>query len=111
MDFYIGRGTPLGNPYTSIAGRQTLAKYICNTKQDALRRYKPYLLTKLMDKKSEQYIEFRRLVKFASQHDICLVCHCAPNPCEGDLIKKLIENLLFGSDGNNDPTRSQEFGQ
>jgi hypothetical protein len=108
MDFYIGRGAPLGNPYTNLGNRQTLAKYITNTKQDALRRYKDYLLTQLMDKNSPQYLEFRRLVKFASKHDIYLVCHCAPSACEGDFIKQLIENLLFTADGDNDTTRSEE---
>ena len=105
MDFYIGRGSPLGNPYTHIKNRMTLAQYYTATAWQAIEKYKAWLLTQLLDKQSAAYIEFHRLVKIAQSHDIYLVCYCAPRPCHGDFIKKLIENLLFPTDDtHHDPT-------
>lgn len=99
MDFYIGRGSPLGNPYTHIKSqtklRKGLALYYEDTLEEVLQKYEKWLLFRLSDKKSEQHKEFYRLVKFASTQDINLVCYCAPKRCHGDYIKKLIENLLF----------------
>lgn len=98
MDIYIGRPSPLGNPYTHMKTRMGLAKYYTPTAAEAIKKYEPWLLDQLMDKKSAAYIEFHRIVKLAQHFDIYLVCYCAPRPCHGDFIKKLIENLLFPID-------------
>ena len=95
-DFYIGRGSVMGNPYSwGNSSKKSAARYFVSGREEAVKKYAPWLLDKLADTTSPQYEEFRRMVKAASRHDIYLVCYCAPEPCEGDLIKKLIENLLF----------------
>lgn len=99
FDYKIHRPTALGNPYSHIKGRMTLAHYYTATPQEAIEKYRGWLLTQLLDKNSAAYIEFHRLVKVAQKHDINLVCYCAPRHCHGDFIKKLIENLLFPANG------------
>ena len=43
-DVYIGRGSKWGCPYTVIKDRPTLAKEIVDTKEEALEKYKAYVL-------------------------------------------------------------------
>lgn len=97
FDFRIDRGTVLGNPYTMKGHRQTLAKYFVDSRKELLSKYSVWLLDKLIDPQSAQSKEFRRILKHAMKNDIFLVCHCKPLDCEGDLIKKLLENLIFQS--------------
>lgn len=94
VDCYIGRGNPLGNPWTHVPHRQTLAKYVVATREEAIEKYKFWINVRLADTSSEQYQAFRRIVKLARDYNINLVCFCKPQPCHGDYIKQLIENLL-----------------
>lgn len=93
VDVYIGRGSPLGNPWTHIKGRMTLARHVADSKDDAIEKCIYWQSIQLEDEKSDQYKEFRRIVKIAMDNDVNLVCYCAPARCHGDHIKRLIENL------------------
>jgi hypothetical protein len=98
FDFYIGRGSPLGNPWTHLSSRMTLAKYQATSRDDAIAKYTIWLTLELREPHSAAAREFNRILKIAQSHDVWLVCYCKPRPCHGDIIKKLMENLLF--DGN-----------
>ena len=43
--FYCGGGSILGNPYTHIKDRQTKAKFIVRTRDEAIERYEHYFDT------------------------------------------------------------------
>lgn len=73
---YIGRGTPLGNPY--------LLKD--HGEQDCLRLYKKHLWRKIRDFDRDVIAELRRITP---EHR--LVCSCAPRPCHGDVVVKAWE--------------------
>lgn len=94
-DVYVDRRTVLGNPYTHLPHRQTLAKYVVESREKAIECYKLWLNLKLDDKHSDQFELFHRIVGYAQQGDINLVCWCAPKPCHADYIKQLIENLII----------------
>lgn len=67
---YIGRGTPLGNPFT-------VAKH----GQAAIGLYRRWLWEKIQDEDPEVLRELDRITEQTS-----LVCSCAPRPCHGDII-------------------------
>jgi hypothetical protein len=49
-DIYIGRGSALGNPYTSKDLTKTKAEFQCGNKEEALKNYKEYLLKKILER-------------------------------------------------------------
>ena len=78
-DVYIGRGSKWGCPYTIIKDRPTLAKEIVSTKEEALSKYKEYVLSspELMDSLDE--LEGK-----------VLGCFCKPEKCHGDILLELL---------------------
>lgn len=83
-DYYIGRGSIFGNPYTHIPSG-TKAQYIVKDRDTACECYKTYF------ENSEELTNalFTQLVPFAIKHNwnINLVCYCAPLRCHGDYIR------------------------
>ena len=78
-DVYIGRGSKWGCPFTIIKDRPTLAKEIVDSKEEALSKYKEYILgnQELMD----------------SLHELegkTLGCFCKPEKCHGDILLELL---------------------
>lgn len=66
-DVYIGRPSKWGNPFTHIADRRTLAKFVVATRQESIDKYKvsrPDLMNALHELKGRR-----------------LVCWCKPLPC------------------------------
>lgn len=78
-DIYIGRGSKWGCPYTIIKDRPTLAKEIVDSKEEALSKYKEYVLgnQELMDSLDE--LEGKTLG-----------CFCKPKKCHGDILLELL---------------------
>ena len=78
-DVYIGRGSKWGCPYTIIKDRPTLAKEIVNSKEEALSKYKEYVLSNpdLMDSLDEL-------------DGKVLGCFCKPEKCHGDILLELL---------------------
>lgn len=78
-DVYIGRGSKWGCPYTIIKDRPTLAKEIVNSKEEALSKYKEYVLNspELMENLDEL-------------DGKVLGCFCKPELCHGDVLLELI---------------------
>lgn len=80
---YIGRGTPLGNPFKVEKGR---------TKRQALDQFRKWALNTLQD----QNHPFTVAAKDVKQrHDageeVKLICSCPPTACHGDVLIELIE--------------------
>lgn len=78
-DVYIGRGSKWGCPYTIIKDRPTLAKEIVDSKEEALAKYKEYILNT-----PELYNSLGEL------DGKILGCFCKPQPCHGDVLLELI---------------------
>ncbi len=78
-DIYIGRGSKWGCPYTIIKDRPTLATEIVESKEEALSKYKEYVLNspELMDSLDE--LEGKTLG-----------CFCKPEKCHGDVLLELL---------------------
>jgi hypothetical protein len=72
---YIGRGTPLGNPFVvgEHGNREECIEAFRSDVHARLDRWDPVLFTSLL----------------GLRDDALLVCSCAPQPCHGDLIPDL----------------------
>ncbi len=92
FDFYIGRGSALGNPFTSIKDRKTKADFICDSREESIEKYKDYLIQKIYEKAPVITNELNKIWKANKNNDVFLVCYCSPKSCHGDVIKKAIEN-------------------
>ena len=92
-------GSILGNPYTHIKDKETKAKYVVKTREEAIDRYADYF-----DLMYGSHREFTRAVneiyeKYKAGEDVYLGCYCKPQSCHCDVIvdklrKKLVKEKL-----------------
>lgn len=85
---YIGRGSPLGNPYRYHHIKSRYADTI--PVDDPLGAYRRWLWFewKVCGLRSPAWREISRL---AVLPDGVLICFCAPKPCHGDVVARAIE--------------------
>lgn len=94
-DFYIGRGSALGNPYTSMPLMMTKAKFQCSSVEEAIASYERYFNCKMIGHDREMVAELMKIQEaYESGHDVQLVCFCSPRPCHGNVIKSFIEGVV-----------------
>ena len=94
-NFYIGRGSVLGNPFTHDGKKSSLAKLSFKTREEAINAYKLYFKAMY-----ENDNEFKSIVdisyeKYKNGEDVYLQCFCKPLECHGDFIKSEIEKRLI----------------
>jgi hypothetical protein len=84
-DCYIGRPSPLGNPF--VLGRD-------GDRTVVIARYRTWLQEQLaVGPANPAHTELHRLLVVAQRHSLRLVCWCAPLPCHGDVIAELLREL------------------
>jgi hypothetical protein len=76
-DVYIGRPSKWGNPYSHMPG--TLAQYRVATRQEALDRYREWIL---------QQPEL--MAALPELRGKTLICWCKPASCHGDVLAELV---------------------
>lgn len=91
-DFYIGRGSILGNPFSHIPG--TSAKEFVSSRNDAIEKYIDYIEEKIYERDEQIISELQKILDIAKYNDVNLVCFCMPKRCHGTVIKKLINDKL-----------------
>lgn len=92
---YIGRGSVLGNPYTSIQDRETKAEFVVDSRKESIQAFKEYLLKKIEEKDEEICNTMNEIYTLATQGDVYLACYCRPKKtCHGDVIKEIVELKL-----------------
>lgn len=78
FDIYIGRGSPLGNPFPIEHGTDKDRAY-------AIERYREHFYANIVpDPEMRKYLESLRGLK--------LGCHCKPLPCHGDVIVEYLNS-------------------
>ena len=82
---YIGRPSPLGNPYV-MRGEHT-RDAVCN-------EYERWLTRKVHERDEVVMSELERLAAIASVRPLKLVCYCAPKRCHGETIAKVISKMV-----------------
>lgn len=96
-DFYIGRGknSPLGNPYTSINHKKTLAKHVCSCRSESIAKFETHLRDAISQREVNICGALNEIFKrLRDGRNVYLVCWCKPKDCHGDVIKKIIEEKL-----------------
>ena len=86
-DVYIGRGSVLGNPFTSIKDKVTKAEFICEDREQSIESFREYLKLKISQKDRKICDELNRIYKMK---EVNLICFCKPKSCHGDVIKEVI---------------------
>ncbi len=86
-DVYIGRGSKWGCPFTIIKDRPTLAKKIVGSKEEALARYKEYVLASPELMGSLDELEGKILGCFCMPND---GSYPIPYICHGQVLIELI---------------------
>lgn len=92
-DFYIGRGSILGNPYTSKKLEETKALYQVSSIEESIKLYDNALRTRINLNERSVINEFNKMLKALEEGDINLVCFCAPKACHGDIIKRILNGM------------------
>ena len=77
-DIYIGRPSLFGNPFSDK--EDTLAKYKVGSREEAIEKYKEYILGK--PELLNSLHELKNKV---------LGCWCRPNRCHGDILIELMD--------------------
>ena len=72
---YIGRGSPLGNPFPITKELPRL---------EAIAKYKVYLIQRILSGNDITINALRSL-----KEDSKLLCFCAPAPCHGNVVKNI----------------------
>ena len=97
--FYCGRGSVLGNPYTHIKDKETKAKYVVGTREEAIDRYEHYFDIMYGSNKDFTAAVDKIYEKYRSGEDVYLGCYCKPKSCHCDIIvnrlrKKLVKEKV-----------------
>ena len=74
---YIGRGSPLGNPYSHLAS--SAAQFQVRTRDEAVDKYRPYLLARA---DLLAYLETLR--------GTVMGCWCVPKRCHGEVLLEFL---------------------
>ena len=82
---YIGRGSPLGNPFR-MNGEADRDR-VCDL-------YEKWFAERVSANDARVLVELRRLYLIAKQGDLVLGCYCAPKRCHGETIKRFLEQFL-----------------
>jgi len=100
-DFYIGRGSVMGNPYHTKESNHPQALYKVETTEEAIIGFEKYL----DDQIKQGNKEIVNFVNFLVEREIYgeetnLVCFCSPDPCHGHPIRnyviELVDNIKWG---------------
>lgn len=83
LAIYVGRPTPLGNPFRDMEREEAIAKY------------RKWLPNELKINPKAQFLMFY-IAERAMEQDVDLVCSCAPLACHADVIKDYVTELCNG---------------
>lgn len=87
-DVYIGRGSPLGNPYSHM--ERSLAQHIVETREESILRYSEWLKDAVRRNDSSVASELERIYGLHKEGVVHLVCHCHPKPCHGNVLRDML---------------------
>lgn len=84
---YIGRGSPLGNPY--VIGKD-------GSREQVIAKYRVWLNEQIMRKNPVVLDELNRLGnKAIDDKGLALQCFCYPKPCHGEVIKEKLVKAMY----------------
>jgi hypothetical protein len=102
-NYYIGRKSPVGNPFTHIKDKDTLADFVLDTREECLEAYSRYF-----DMAYGRFEDFTNYIDqiyelYKRGEDVYLGCFCHPKPCHGDIIVDKLRARLIKEKLNSNP--------
>lgn len=95
-DFYVGRGSPLGNVFSHLRTNHPQIIATVNTREEAVEFYKGYLYDKIKEGDPEICNAINSLIiKHLKGQDVNLTCYCSPNRCHAEVIKEFVESSNY----------------
>jgi len=86
---YVGRGSPLGNPYSHLPG--TTAPLRVETREEAIAKYRVWLDVQIRQRGFASIL-FCELVKFYKDFGtLKLACWCTPKACHAEIIAEMVK--------------------
>lgn len=82
---YIGRGSPLGNPFVIQTSSQAERDRVCDA-------YETWFAAQVDGGNPSILNELRRLYRLARKGTVILGCFCAPLRCHGSTIKRFLDS-------------------
>jgi hypothetical protein len=87
---YIGRPSPLGNPFTHLKNSK-YAEKTCSSRDESVDNYREWLMERLEESDSDVAEELIRLNDMLEETGrLTLLCWCRPSLCHGDVIKEIL---------------------
>lgn len=94
-NYYVGRPSPLGNPFTHNGVRTNLAKLSFKTRDEAIEAYSRYF-DKMYGKDEDITKAFDEIYEhYKNGEDIYLQCFCKPKKCHADIIADRLQRKLI----------------
>jgi len=94
-NFYIGRPSILGNPFSHNGVRTVFKTLTFKTREEAIEAYEKYF-DKMYGKDEEFTKAFDEIYEhYKNGEDIYLQCFCKPKPCHGDVIAEKLQRKLI----------------
>lgn len=90
---FIGRPSPLGNPFSHLDSRSSHVTRVA-TREEAVSRYAEWLDEKITSKDPVVCREMNNLLRMAREGPLKLLCYCAPKACHGDIIRDRLYQRL-----------------
>src|ERR1035437_1059885 len=93
-DYYAGRGSVLGNIFTSKPLEATKAQFQCSSREESVAKFEEYLKDKIVQKRVGICKALNDIYLLAKKGDVNLVCFCAPKLCHLNVIKDIVNEKL-----------------
>lgn len=91
--YYIGRGSPLGNPYYFGSSKFSAEGFLVDNREEAIEKYIFHIKRQIKENNFKIISALNDLIdKNLRGEEINLVCFCAPKPCHGRVIKEIVES-------------------
>ncbi len=91
-DIYVGRGSPLGNPFSHKKGTQ--AAFVVESRAAAIEHYREWLQHRIAEREPTVMRALAAIYDRARYGNVNLVCYCAPLSCHGDVVAEVVSAHL-----------------
>ena len=90
-DFYIGRGSVLGNQYSSKPSSKDYVERV-DSREQAVEKFSDWLKNQVKSENEEVVLKLFEILLYEKRHgQVNLVCYCKPKACHGDVIKTFLK--------------------
>lgn len=90
---YIGRGSPLGNPFIRVEKSSKFGSNFIGNREEAIEQFRVWLMGQ-MDHNGPVADALNHIAEKAMTGGVKLICFCAPKHCHGDVIKQIITHRI-----------------